>query len=383
MHIKIQASAKANGNKGSCNSLVNYLMKENLEGKTEELFFNVSEYGIEPEKVIEAIDTNKKKLGKADAKFYSIILSPSEKELEIMSNHESLSKTEALQHYTNVFMDEYALNFNRKGLNSADDLVYFAKIESERKFKGTDKDVKWGDRKSGEIKEGRQDHIHIVVSRKDVTQKLKLSPLTNWRKTPEKNNSGSPTPKGFDRVNLFNAAEREFDLFFECAHLRKEEETFNYRNKEKKNKKLKKEQEVERGLEPLKEREFNEKREKIADAFDDYETEVAMKVFKERNEKSFKEGQAKAREKQLQMEFEPTPERTEPKRISLEEILKREITNHEKFELLRNLRRSMINESRKDEEKAISSAILEFRQKYNNKHMDFKPQINKDKGFQR
>lgn len=232
MNVKIQTSEKANGNKGSSSSLVSYLMKENQEGLTNDLFFDYNHNSIDPESVIKAIDNNKKKLGKDDAKFYSIILSPSKKELKSIDQLSNIvEKSEALKQYTSAFMDEYALNFNREGLRSGEDLVYFAKIEHERKHTGKDPEVKWGNKKSGEFKDGDNTHIHIIVSRKDKTQKLKLSPLTNHRTTKKGVVKG-----GFERTELFRSAEKVFDIMFE--HQRLKTETFDYYNSQSKGEKL-------------------------------------------------------------------------------------------------------------------------------------------------
>lgn len=232
MNVKIQTSEKANGNIGSSNNLVNYLMKENQEGITDELFFDYNHNPITPEEVIKSIDTNKKKLASNDAKFYSIILSPSKKELDTINKISNIvEKNKALKQYTSAFMDEYAINFNRDNLNSGDDLVYFAKIERNRKYSGKDPEVKWGNEKSGKVKPGDNTHIHIVVSRKDKTQKLKLSPLTHHKKTKK-----GPIKGGFIRTNLFRAAEKIFDLMFE--HHRELSETFDYYNTKSKEEKL-------------------------------------------------------------------------------------------------------------------------------------------------
>jgi hypothetical protein len=59
-----------------------------------------------------------------------------------------------IREYGRKVMDNYAVNFNRqdKGINTGGDLVYFAKIEHFRKFKGTDKAVLNGEAISGAYK---------------------------------------------------------------------------------------------------------------------------------------------------------------------------------------------------------------------------------------
>lgn len=241
MYIKIQTSEKSNGNKGGSTALANYLEKEDLELEKESLekgklpeprkgFFNQHKDKILKDEVIETIDNNKKKLGKNDAKFYSIIISPSEKEqkhiIESITSKdinsiedlkkEELNKYELqLKEYTIKAMDEYAKNFKREGLKDGSQLVYFGKIEHIRKHKGKDNEVLNGNKKSGEKKEGLNTHIHLIVSRKDNEQKYKLSPLAKEKGHSNKSKlNGKVVQRGFDR-NLFRIkSEKVFDNKF-------------------------------------------------------------------------------------------------------------------------------------------------------------------------
>ena len=82
-------------------------------------------------------------------------------------------------------MEEYAANFN--GLNKAKkvqakDLAYFAKIEFNRYYKGQDIEVKEKRAKVDDKKPGNNMHVHLIVSRKDKTNKIKLSPQANNKK---------------------------------------------------------------------------------------------------------------------------------------------------------------------------------------------------------
>ena len=126
-------------------------------------------------------------------------------------------------------MDNYALNFNRqdKGIKTGADLVYFGKIEHFRKFKGTDKEVVDGKEISGQYKKGLQSHIHIIVSRKDKTQQLKLSPTCNEKQTNRKIGNNE-YQVGFDRVKWINSNEKIFDEHFN--YKRKELEKFENQN---------------------------------------------------------------------------------------------------------------------------------------------------------
>ena len=66
-------------------------------------------------------------------------------------------------------------------------------------------------------------HCHLIVSRKDQTNRKKLSPLTNHKNTKKGTVTG-----GFDRVNLFQQAEQGFDKLFNYD--RQQTESFDYLN---------------------------------------------------------------------------------------------------------------------------------------------------------
>jgi hypothetical protein len=66
-------------------------------------------------------------------------------------------------------------------------------------------------------------HCHLIVSRKDQSNKKKLSPLTNHKNTQKGTVNG-----GFDRKNLFQQAEQGFDRLFNYD--RQLSESFEYYN---------------------------------------------------------------------------------------------------------------------------------------------------------
>ena len=84
MFINISDSKEA-ANKGSSSGLVHYLEKENrLDKKNEpEYWFNGRQVNIDPY-VMQTIDHNIAKLGKADAKFFLVNISPSQKEIAFL-----------------------------------------------------------------------------------------------------------------------------------------------------------------------------------------------------------------------------------------------------------------------------------------------------------
>src|SRR5690606_6821264 len=82
-----------------------------------------------------------------------------------------------LKAYATSVMDEYARNFKRSGIESNKDLLWFGKLENHRYYSHKDPEVKQGHRKRGERKDGEQMHLQVIVSRKDITNTVKLSPM--------------------------------------------------------------------------------------------------------------------------------------------------------------------------------------------------------------
>ena len=168
MHIKIDQGEKGK-NTGTVAPLVQYLEKESA------CFFDQHRSQITREEVIHAIDHNTKKLGRNDEKYFMITISPSASELHYIQND-----VEKLMTYARAVMECYAQGFQR-GI-AAKDLLYFGKIEYTRAFKERDAEVQHGWVPAETPKPGMQTHIHIIVSRKDQSQRLKLSPNTNHKR---------------------------------------------------------------------------------------------------------------------------------------------------------------------------------------------------------
>lgn len=59
-------------------------------------------------------------------------------------------------------------------------------------------------------KGGFQTHVHIIISRKDVTNTYTLSPLAK-HKASEIMLNGKPIKRGFDRDKFYEASEKTFD----------------------------------------------------------------------------------------------------------------------------------------------------------------------------
>lgn len=208
MHIDFAPPSNGTyNNAGSSRQLANYMEHEDLErmekGIYTEGFFSLTDDNIYKSKVIKDIDSNIGQLLKTDAKFYAIHVSPSEKELRAMGNTEQ-EQAEAMKRYIReVFISEYAKSFNKE--LSTSDIKFYGKIHFDRSRSDNELNM----------------HCHLIVSRKDQSNKKKLSPLTN-----HKNTKNGVIKGGFDRVNLFQQAEQGFDKLFN--YNRRQTETFHY-----------------------------------------------------------------------------------------------------------------------------------------------------------
>lgn len=210
MNIDFQPPSKGTyNNAGSCRKLCNYLEHEDMERIEQDIytegFFNLTEEIFYKSQVVKDIDNNIGQLMKTDAKFYAIHVSPSEKELQAIGGTEQEQAEGMRKYICEVFIPEYAKNFN-KGLD-AEDIMFYGKIHFDR---------------------GRSDnklnmHCHLIISRKDQSKKIKISPLTNHRNTKKGAIMG-----GFDRTNLFQNVELGFDKLFDYE--RPLAETFEYCN---------------------------------------------------------------------------------------------------------------------------------------------------------
>ncbi len=262
MYITITAQKLGVNYSQSVADYVDYLEKENqlpdLENN-QEFFFNQKEDQISSEVVVKEIDENTTKLKKIEPKFYAITVNPSQYELKKLQN-----SSDALKHYTRELMKDYASCFNRE-INgrpvNVNDIKYYAKIEHQRAFKGSDFQVKENQvyaskilqlnndiRKinsggihgnihkiqreikdleenapyklngkrivQGMLKEGNQSHIHIIVSRKDITDSFSLSPGSKY-KASEVEMNGKMIKRGFNRDAFFQKAEQTFDKNFQ------------------------------------------------------------------------------------------------------------------------------------------------------------------------
>lgn len=194
MNVKIQSQGIAGGhNSGSCGGYASYLEHENIEkaeaGMADQQIPFFDPYGrpVERKALVQSLDMNTTQLHRDDAKFYSVILSFSEDEIKSMGG----SRDEILASVHNVVertMDQYAKNFHCDGVKSHADLKYYYTMH--------------------EYRDGFTPglHVHVIVSRKDATNRFKLSPMTNHR-----GGSTGVIKRGFDRDSFYRSCEKIFD----------------------------------------------------------------------------------------------------------------------------------------------------------------------------
>ncbi|MES2275905.1 MAG: DUF5712 family protein [Bacteroidota bacterium] len=231
MYINITDSDNGD-NKGSSGNLVHYLEKENRlragHDRTNgpELWFTDDRPEVQPFEARLKLDGNVAKLSKKDAKFFLVNISPSQKELKHLKERYGESGMQnQLKNYAEKVMDEYARNFKRPGIDSSRDLVWFGKLEQHRYYSYRDNEVRQGLKQKGQCKEGDQWHVQVIVSRKDATNRIKLSPQNKSR---GRNEAHSQKVGQFDRVAFKASGELVFDRLFEFERGLKE--SFLYAN---------------------------------------------------------------------------------------------------------------------------------------------------------
>lgn len=227
MYINITDSETGN-NKASCGQLVQYLEKENHTAspysKEPELWFSTGCRDITPQEVRVRIDNNISKLGKDDAKFFLINISPSQKEITYLKQQfGEQDAADRLKEFASNVMDLYASNFKRPGIEDNSDLLWYGKLEYHRYYGHTDIEVKQGLVKEGQPKEGEQMHVQVIVSRKDIANKIKLSPMNNSKGS---NIQHSARLGQFDRTAFKRSGESLFDHMF--SFNRELKDTMNY-----------------------------------------------------------------------------------------------------------------------------------------------------------
>ena len=215
MYPKLQSKGIAGGNNsGSCASYAYYLEHENRwkkkNGQKDIIipFFDKNRKIVPMSTVIKTIDANKAGLHAEDAKFFSLVINPSEKEIEMLGVTRE-EKLESLHRMVNSMMDRYATGFNKDDVRNHQDLLYYYTVHEYR------------ENDDGTVRPGI--HVHIIVSRKDNTGKYKLSPMTNHRRE-----SSGVIKSGFSRDSFYRDCERIFDTSF--GYQRPISEAYDYLN---------------------------------------------------------------------------------------------------------------------------------------------------------
>ena len=260
MYISISPQKLGDNYGSSAKDFITYLEKENLGKSLDQkiYFFNHDDNKITEKEVVKRIDANTAKLGKKTPKYYSITLNPSQRELKHIQEN-----PEKLELLTKKIMENYARCFNREieaRPVSVSDIIYFAKIEHNRFYSEKDLQVREnmpylkriaqlkhdlvkiqnGELKQsvsqisklirqeiinaphklngdlidvGMQKQGPQSHIHVIVSRKDASNRYSLSPGSKYKNSTTMLN-GKKVLRGFDRDLFYKKAELQFDRTF-------------------------------------------------------------------------------------------------------------------------------------------------------------------------
>lgn len=254
---------------------VEYLSKEIDTNVGDDKFFTTSNDNVEPEIVKFRIENNCKGLSFDENRFFMANINPSKEELNHLKNgvdafcdennitsekEKEVIFRQHLKEFSNDVMDQYAQNFGREGIESAKDLLWYGRVEKHRYWKHDSKEVidnnklfkqitalekkgassdivnelraklhKDGDRViySNMPKEGDNHHVHIIISRRDIEQKMKLSPLSQYQSSENHIVKGTPCKAGFNRVEFAKRVEAAFDKRFD--YVRPYEQTIDAR----------------------------------------------------------------------------------------------------------------------------------------------------------
>lgn len=214
MNIKILGQSRGGNyhNDGSCTPAVDYnehelkerpeLYKEIGVLPTELQWFDMNGDVVSHADVVHRIDCLTAHLSKGSARFYCLLIDPSDDEARAMGCTIKEQLTNG-RYYVLEVMDVYAQKFGRESIRDRHDIVAFA-IPHIYKSSGK-----------------QQIHWHIVVARKDVTNNYKLSPLTNHHNTVK-----GPVQKNFDRLSFDFDCEKCFDRRYN--YQRRVEDSFAY-----------------------------------------------------------------------------------------------------------------------------------------------------------
>jgi hypothetical protein len=224
-----KAATGALNNTGSCWQFVNYMRKEESEskrnGKDLQPWFSYTSDSIPHSQVAEEIDKDHQGLSKKEGKFSTGSINISESEWKAMGKTEQERLANFKQWTQKEFTELFAGNYHKKDKNgnpieiAPEDVRLFFKLEYDRHYKGTDKEVIAGEKKSGDARPGFNIHIHFIVARK-TRNGIRISPNAH--------------PSVFNRNELRTKCENSFDEMFQ--YRRPKEETLTYRQAHKQDK---------------------------------------------------------------------------------------------------------------------------------------------------
>jgi hypothetical protein len=289
MYTQFNTSSVKGGNTGSSGNLVNYLDKEQQNE-----WFNDESKKIDSSTVKTEIDRyGKGQLGKEQWKFVEVEYNPSQQEQQQII-YESTGRNDvkewnelssAEQEKVKADFKEYVIeaqtiqakNYNRENIKNGADLKYYGKVETQRKYKGTDQEVKQGKAKQGDLKKGLNLHAHIVQSRKAKNKKTKLSPESKHKKESSKN----VIKQGFNRNEFYNKIEQKFDEKFDFK--RDVKQSFEWQKANKLNRLDEK-----KNLENKQEQPHSEKRQEYLREYREYQKTEKLEQTREKEKQQNK-----------------------------------------------------------------------------------------------
>ena len=289
MYTQFNTSSLKGGNTGSSGNLVNYLDKEQQNE-----WFNDESKKIDSSTVKTEIDRyGKGQLGKEQWKFVEVEYNPSQQEQQQII-YESTGRNDvkewnelssAEQEKVKADFKEYVIeaqtiqakNYNRENIKNGADLKYYGKVETQRKYKGTDQEVKQGKAKQGDLKKGLNLHAHIVQSRKAKNKKTKLSPESKHKKESSKN----VIKQGFNRNEFYNKIEQKFDEKFDFK--RDVKQSFEWQKANKLNRLDEK-----KNLENKQEQPHSEKRQEYLREYREYQKTEKLEQTREKEKQQNK-----------------------------------------------------------------------------------------------
>ena len=289
MYTQFNTSSVKGGNTGSSGNLVNYLDKEQQNE-----WFNDESKKIDSSTVKTEIDRyGKGQLGKEQWKFVEVEYNPSQQEQQQII-YESTGRNDvkewnelssAEQEKVKADFKEYVIeaqtiqakNYNRENIKNGADLKYYGKVETQRKYKGTDQEVKQGKAKQGDLKKGLNLHAHIVQSRKAKNKKTKLSPESKHKKESSKN----VIKQGFNRNEFYNKIEHKFDEKFDFK--RDVKQSFEWQKANKLNRLDEK-----KNLENKQEQPHSEKRQEYLREYREYQKTEKLEQTREKEKQQNK-----------------------------------------------------------------------------------------------